>query len=709
MKKYIFLTLSFVFLLGNFTAQTKLTLEDAVMQQYRKYAPESMPFFKWIPNTDYYTFLDGYTILKKASFANTAAKDLANIADVNKALGSKLPWFSGFQWKNENEFWVNDGINFYSYNIVSKDGKTLISLIDDAENATFEPRTENVAYTRANNLYIQTTDGQKIKVTLNDDKNIVSGQAIARSEFGITNGIFWSPNGKLLAFYQKDETNVHNYPLLDNNAYPGALKSIKYPMAGQKSEKPRVGVYNLETKNTVFISPAGDSEDYLTNLSWTPDNKYVLIAEVNRGQNAMKLDVYDAISGEFVRTLLEESNAKWIEPEHPAFFPSDKSNNFIWVSEKSGFNNLYYYDFNGKLIKQLTDNKFVLKNIVGAFANGTQVYFTATGINAMNTLVYNVDLSGKQTLITQEEGTHNVEISTDGQYIFDAFSSHSVPSKSIVYTSKGKKEKTLLTGTNKYEGVDIGSITIGELTGKDGTKLYTRTIKPKNFDPNKKYPVLVYVYGGPHAQMITNSWLDGSSLWMHWMAEQGYIVFTLDNRGSGERGFAFESQIHRQVGTVELEDQMTGVEYLKSLPYVDGKRLAAHGWSFGGFMTTSLMLREAGTFNVGVAGGPVTDWKYYEAMYGERYMDTPEENKEGYEMASLMTHADKLIGKLLLISGTVDPVVVMQHSMSLVETFVGLGIQVDFFPYPMHEHNVRGKDRVHLMTKVLEYVIENNK
>ncbi len=707
MKK-INLLLAFLFILGAAQAQQKISLEDAVMQQFRKFAPESMPFFQWLPNTDCYTYLDGFRSLKKASFGNTEAKDWFTIAEVNKALGTELQWFSGFEWKNENEFWLNDGSNYYLFNTVTKKGEKISALPEDAENATFNEASENIAYTRFNNLYIQGADGAKIKVTLEEDKNIVSGQAIARSEFGITNGIFWSPSGTRLAFYQKDESKVHDYPLLDNKAYPGELKSIKYPMAGQSSESPRVGIYDMATKNTVFITPMGAKDDYLTNVSWTPDNKYVLIAEVNRGQNAMKLNVYDALTGAFIRTLLEETNEKWIEPEHPAFFPSDKSNNFVWVSEKSGFNNLYYYDFNGKLIKQLTNNNFVCKDILGARENGSKIYFTATGPNGMNTLVYRVDLSGNQEMVTSAEGTHTVEISTDGQYIFDEYSTSTIPSKSLVYNSKGKKEKVLLTGTNKYEGYDIGTTTIGELTAKDGSKLFTRMIKPKNFDANKKYPVLVYVYGGPHAQMITNSWLNGANLWMHWMADQGYIVFTLDNRGSGERGFAFESQIHRQVGTVELEDQMTGVEYLKSLPYVDGNRFAVHGWSFGGFMTTSLMLRHAGTFNVGVAGGPVTDWKYYEIMYGERYMDTPDENPEGYKNASLLTHADKLKGDLLLISGTVDPVVVMQHSFALVQKFVELGIQMDFFPYPMHEHNVRGKDRVHLMTKVLNYVIDNN-
>ena len=208
--------------------------------------------------------------------------------------------------------------------------------------------------------------------------------------------------------------------------------------------------------------------------------------------------------------------------------------------------------------------------------------------------------------------------------------------------------------------------------------------------------------------MVTNSYLGGASLWMHWMANQGYIVFTLDNRGSSQRGFAFESQIHRQLGTIEMEDQMTGVDFLKKLPFVDGERMAVHGWSFGGFMTTSLMLRKAGTFNVGVAGGPVTDWKFYEIMYGERYMDRPQENEKGYEKAALKNHVGKLEGKLLLIHGTIDDVVVMQHNFDLIKSFIEAKKHVDFFPYPMHKHNVRGQDRVHLMEKVLNYILENN-
>lgn len=707
MRKSFILFIGLVISSVTFGQQKELTLSDAVMRQYRDFRPASLDFFQWIPNTDCYTYLNNYQSLMKASVRNTEAKEWFTINQVNEKLGTEFYWFSGLEWKDENTFWINDGQKFYTFNTVEESGKMIHSLRDDAANAEFHQGTENVAYTVDNNVYVQTGQGMKMIVTDNADQNIVSGQAIARSEFGITNGLFWSPDGKQLAYYQKDESAVHDYPLLDINATPGELNSIKYPMAGQASEKAKVGIFNLANRTTAFITALHGEENYLTNLSWTPDNKYVLVAEVNRDQNHMWLHAFDASNGKLVRTLFEETNDKWIEPEHPAFFPLENSNNFVWISERSGFNNLYYYDFEGNLIKQLTNHDFVVKDIM-EFNNGKLFYTTTGERSPLETHVYYTDLKGKNGILTRAKGTHSVEISTDGKYYHDHFSSHDEPSNDWILNIKGKIEVKLQESRSSLDEYKIGTAEIGELEAKDGSKLYTRLIKPSDFDPTKKYPVLVYVYGGPHAQLITDSWLDGASLWMYWMAEQGYLVYTLDGRGSAERGFAFESQIHRQLGTVEMEDQLTGVEYLKSLPYVDGDRLAVHGWSFGGFMTTSLMLRHAGVFNVGVAGGPVTDWKYYEIMYGERYMDRPEENPKGYEQASLLTHAGNLEGDLLLIHGTADDVVVMQHNLALVKKFVELGIQMDFFPYPMHPHNVRGKDRVHLMTKVLNYVMENN-
>ena len=710
MNKNLLLLFCILLVANTFGQTKKLTLEESVLQQSRNFRADKLVGFQWIPNTNQYIY--SADAGKKVMLANTKdakAIELLTLSEVNKSLGSDLKNLSGIEWKNASTLILSNGTKYYDYSITTKTGKLIADLEEKAENATFDTNKENIAFTQKNNLYLLNKNREKIVITNEANENIISGQFIARNEFGIDNGIFWSPKSNYIAFYQKDQTEVSDYPLLNITTTPGKLENIKYPMIGQKSEKPKVGIYNLTTQKTLYIAPKGNSDDYLTNISWTPDENYIIIAELNREQNDMHLNLYDAKTGLFVRTLLEEKSTNWVEPEHAAFFPNKKSNNFVWISEKDGFNNLYYYTIEGKLIKKLTQNKFITRTIVGSNTAGTEIYFSATGENPNNMLAYKVDLKGKQTLITKEQGVHSVAVSTDGNWFFDEYSNHTIPSKSVLYDKKGKG-KTLLESTNKYADYQMGSSEIKTIKSADGkTDLYTRLIKPSNFDPTKKYPVLVYVYGGPHAQMITNSYLDGANLWMYWMAEQGYLVFTVDNRGSDNRGVAFESVIHGRLGVNEIDDQMKGVDYLKSLPFVDGNRLAIHGWSFGGFMTTSIMLRKPDTFKVGVAGGPVTDWKFYEIMYGERYMDTPVENQKGFDEANTLNYVQDLKGKLLLIHGTSDDVVVMQNNLALVKKFIEAEKQVDFFPYPMHKHNVTGKDRVHLMRKVLDYVIENNK
>ena len=705
----IFLFVLTILLSINSIAQKKeLTLSESVLQQYRTLGPDKMHGFQWVPKSNEYSYLiDKFSVLQINSVSDKFFSIQLTIKEVNTSLGIEMRNFYGYSWKKKGVILLRHENDFYEFDVNTKKGVKLLEFDEKAENLEFVPENNALAYTVTNNLYVQ-KNGEVIQITNNVDKNIVSGKFIARNEFGISKGIFWSPASNFLAFYQKDETDVHNYPLLDIEATPGELISIKYPMAGQKSEKPRIGIYDFKTKKTVFIAPRGKSDDYLTNLAWTPDEKFVVIVEINRGQNHLWVNVYDAYTGEFVRSLFDEKNDKWVEPENPVFFPSKSSNDFVWISQRDGFNNLYYYDWSDKLKLQLTKNQFVTKSIVGTIDNGNEIVFQATGENPLDMNYFAVSLKGKQRLITKNSGTHSLQIGLDGKFFFDEYSSHSIPSKSLILNAKGDVYKELLVSKDKLEDYKIGVTEIGSIQAEDGTKLYTRLIKPSNFDPSKKYPVMVYVYGGPHAQMIQNEWLDGSNLWMHWMAEKGYLVFTVDNRGSANRGFAFESGIHRQLGTIEMEDQLQGVKYLKSLPFVDTARLAVHGWSFGGFMTTSLMLRKPGTFKVGVAGGPVTDWKYYEIMYGERYMDLPEENVEGYKKASLMNYTKNLKGNLLLIHGTADDVVVMQHNYSLIKQFVEDGVQVDFFPYPMHPHNVMGKDRVHLIEKILTYILKNN-
>ncbi|MCB9224897.1 MAG: DPP IV N-terminal domain-containing protein [Crocinitomicaceae bacterium] len=684
--------------------QKELTLKDAVMQQYGRFYPDRTVMVEWIPGTKTYSYLSAdYQTLKMGNVKKSASTDLLNTGDMAKMTGETFNYVNVMEWKDENHFYTSAGNKYFLINAATKTADQLAVMPENAENAKLCSVNGKVGYTIDNNFYIQ--DGEKQIQVTNLGDQIVSGKAIARSEFGITDGIFWSTTGKYVAFYQKDESNVADYPLLDITTRTGSLNSIKYPMAGQGSEKSAVGIYDLETGKTVYVKPTGDPEDYLTNFGWGPKDEFFYIAEVNRDQNHMKLNKYKTSTGELVKTLFEEKNDKWVEPEHPVYFISD--NEFIWLSERDGFMNMYLYSAEGEMKKQLTSNKWVTQEIVGH--NAGVVYFVGTGELPTETQYFKVEVAtGKQTQLTKG-GTHHASFASDFSYMFDSWSDVNTPNVEAICDNNGKQVREVLKADNKLADYKIGTAEYGTIKAGDGkTDLYYRLIKPSDFDASKKYPVLIYVYGGPHAQLVTNSWYGGASLWMQWMAEQGYLVYTVDGRGSDNRGFEFESVIHRQLGTVEMEDQMKGVEYLKSLPYVDGERLAVHGWSFGGFMTTSLMLRQDDVFNVGVAGGPVTDWQYYEIMYGERYMDRPEQNEKGYADNRLMNYVENLKGKLLLIHGTVDDVVVMQHNLALVKAFVDAGVQMDFFPYPMHPHNVRGKDRVHLMEKVLTYIIENN-
>lgn len=704
MKSFTFL-LS-VFLLTTVYGQQKLSLEDAVLGQYQKFYPEQLIAIDWVPNSDKYSFLDGYINLAIGKTNPQSEPEIAlNIQELNQELETKFYYFQNLHWIDSNHFTIHNEQGLVKYNLSKKQGE-FTKLESSASNITIHQETGHIAYTIDNNINVYNHKGKVKSVTKNKDANIVSGQAISRSEMGISNGLFWSPDGMSLAFYQKDESAVHDYPILDIEQTPGTLKNIKYPMAGQPSEKVKVGIYHLNRRRVRYITPQSGEESYLTNLTWTPDKKHLIIVEVNRDQKHFWVNLYDARNGKFVRTLFEEKRNTWVEPQHPAYFLGNNSNEFVWISDRDGFNNLYLYSIDGTLKKQLTHNQFMLTDIITT--TDQMLFFNATGENPINSLIYKVDLNGQQTLLSKSKGTHTAVINTYKELLIDTYSTSDIPNRVALYDTDGKELQELLLAANPLADYAIGETELVSLKSNSGESLYARVIKPFDFDPSQKYPILFYVYGGPHAQLVTNNWLNGASLWMHWMASQGYIIFTLDNRGSANRGVKFEHSVHRRLGTLELEDQLTGVKYLATLPYTDTNRIAVHGWSYGGFMTCTMLMQAANVFQVGVAGGPVTDWKYYEIMYGERYMDTPLQNPEGYKMNSLLNNAAKLKGDLLLIHGTADDVVVMQHNMALIKEFIENSIQVDFFPYPMHKHNVRGKDRVHLMRKILTYIIEHN-
>lgn len=574
-----------------------------------------------------------------------------------------------------------------------------------AANQDWNKESRALAYTLDNTLFVTTADGKSQQVT-NEPNGIVCGQSVHRQEFGINKGTFWSPKGNLLAFYRMDETMVTDYPQVNTATRIATLEPDKYPMAGMTSHKVTVGIYNPSTQKTVYLKAGDPTDRYFTNISWAPDEKSIYMVELNRDQNHAKVICYNAESGEKEAVLFEETHPKYVEPLHPlTFLPWDHTK-FIYQSQRDGFNHLYLYDNTGKLIKQLTQGEWVVQGILGFNEKAKEVMIMSTEVSPLQSNAYAVNVNnGKRRLIGNKDGMHNVQLSGSGKYVIDNYTSFTIPRNIEIVATSGKgKTVNLLTASNPMEAYNMPEITIGTIKAADGkTDLYYRLIKPINFDPNKKYPAVVYVYGGPHAQLIHNNRNYDARGWDLYMAQLGYVMLTVDNRGSDNRGLEFENCTFRQLGTEEMKDQVKGVDFLKTLGYVDDNRIGVHGWSFGGFMTTNLMLTYPEIFKVGVAGGPVIDWAYYEVMYGERYMDTPQTNPEGYKKANLKLRAGDLKGRLEIIIGANDPTCVPQHSITFLRSCIDAGTQPDFYMYPGDGHNMFGRDRVHLYERITRY------
>ncbi len=592
------------------------------------------------------------------------------------------------------------------------DGKKERAMTDDERreyrNMTRQQREERVE-TKDGNLYVD----DKL-VERGDGYNIVLGESVHRNEFGIDGGLFWSPKQTRLAFYRMDQSMVVDYPIVNTKAREAEVRNIKYPMAGMKSHEVTVGVWDTKTEKLVYLNTRKDTtvherEMYLTNIAWSPDEKYVFIAKINREQNHMWLEQYDAVTGALVKVLFEETNPRYVEPCEPMIF-TPKGDQFLWYSMRDGYKHLYLYNIDGTLVKQVTKGEYEVEGFIQFDKKGENIFVYANKDNLAGRDAYRVNLKkGSMECMTMTEnglhGTHSVAINEAGISWVDVWSSVNVPARADLRDWKHKNPvKTFYEAKNPLEEYAMPNVTLGTIKAADGkTDLYYRLITPPNMKPGEKYPTLVYVYGGPHSQLVTDSWLAGGNLYFMFLAQQGYVVFTVDNRGTDNRGFEFESCTHRHLGEIEMADQMEGVKFLKNLPYVDQNRMGVEGWSFGGFMTITMKLAHPEVFKVGCAGGPVIDWKWYEIMYGERYMDTPQENPEGYEANCLLNKAKNLEGRLLVIHGCEDNTVVWQHSLEFIERCINNYKQVDYFVYPHHEHNVLGRERLHLYQKMFQY------
>ncbi|MGM9813034.1 MAG: DPP IV N-terminal domain-containing protein [Muribaculaceae bacterium] len=646
--------------------------------------------------------------------AGAQAQKLFTLEDLNfggKNYKQMTPERIDARWY-DNDLILNEKDSYFRYELATGKKVAAEKPVDNAAKAPegfrgleWNEAGKVWALLKDDNLYVKAQNGELHQLSTDGSREIVYGQSVHRNEFGIYKGTFFSPDGKQLAFYRMDQSMVTDYPQVNTFERVAAYAPDKYPMAGMTSHKVTIGIADVATGATRYLDLGDVTDRYFTNIAWSPDGSTLYLIEVNRDQTDARLDAYDAASGKKIKTLYSEHNDRYVEPLHPIQFLPWDSTKFIYWSQQDGFMHLYLMDIQGNIVCQLTKGNWVVDAVVGFNAKAKSVIYVSNEINPLQMNIFSVDVAkGTRRQLDNGLGVHSATLSADGSYLLDSWSEPDVPRAYAITNTRTGKSVEIHRSADPWQGYQVPIFESGSIKAADGvTDLYWRMVKPADFNPAKKYPTVVYVYGGPHAHNVAASWHWMSRSWETYMAQKGFIVYILDNRGSENRGLAFEQATFRQLGQIEMQDQMKGVEYLKTLPYVDASRLGVHGWSFGGFMTISLMTNYPDVFKVGVAGGPVIDWKWYEVMYGERYMDTPQTNPEGYEKTSLLNRAKDLKGRLLVITGMNDNTVVPQHCLMFLNACAEADTYPDFLAYPGEEHNMRGHKSVHLHEKITRY------
>ena len=692
-------------------AQKQFTLEDLNFggTNYKNMTPGDRTLLWWGDRLVHVEASACYTV----NPSNGKESPLLSAADLNRSIeaagGDETATLQGavsFPYPDQPLALVTGTKAYTLYNFKTRRVECRIAKTGNEQAVAWNAKSRLLACVTGDNLYV----GGK-QLTTDGSRDIVYGQSVHRNEWGIDGGLFWSPDGKLLAYYRMDQSMVTDYPEVNIPEVDDSTHRIatpapeKYPMAGQASHKVTILVYNTASGRSVQLQAGDPTDRYFTNVAWSPDSKTIYVFELNRDQNDCRLVSYDATTGGKIAELYRETDPKYVEPLHPIVFLPWNADQFILQSQKDGYNHLYLMDKSGHEIKQLTSGKWVVEQLVGFNPQHQSVIIASNELNPLQRNLFAVDLNtGRRTLLGSDTGWHTPALSASGRYLVDKYQAPDVPRHiDIVNVDNGRK-LAYYDAPDPWAGYTVPTYECGTIKAADGvTPLYYRMVKPAHFDPAKKYPTVVYVYGGPHAHNVDAGWHWRSRSWETYMAQRGYVLFILDNRGSENRGRDFEQATYRQLGQEEMKDQMKGVEFLRTLPYVDTTRLGVHGWSFGGFMTISLMTNYPDVFKVGVAGGPVIDWKWYEVMYGERYMDTPQSNPEGYAKTSLLPKAKDLKGKLQIIIGYNDPTVVPQHALTFLKACIEAGTQPDFFTYPGQGHNMRGHQSVHLHERITQY------
>jgi dipeptidyl-peptidase 4 len=593
---------------------------------------------------------------------------------------------------------------------------------DDIEDPKFSPDGKWVSFVRDANLYVvNVATAETRALTTGGSEEILKGQLdwLYPEELDAPTAYWWSPDSSKIAYYEMDERPVTRYPIMDMSSPVGAMEYTRYPQAGEANPIVRVGVVSVDGGGTKWMDAGADTDVYVARVVWLRDSRRVAIERLNRAQNRLDLLFCDAATGASA-TILTETDPYWINIADDLYFFADNKR-FLWSSERTGFRHYYLYDLSGRQLSQLTSGDWQISGSGGFGPGATShsyvdeargfVYFLSNKDDAREAQLYRLSLQDLSiTRVTREPGAHEVLVAPDVSAFVDTYSTTSTPPRQDLDRMDGSRVVSI--DENKVPELadyHLSPVEFLNVPANDGTKLYAKMIRPPDFDASRKYPVLIFVYGGPQDQEVRNDWDGADFLWHEMMAEKGYIVFTLDNRGSLGRGHAFETPLYHQFGKVELEDQLAGVKYLKSLPYVDGSRIGIWGWSYGGTMTLEAMCDAPGVFKAGVAVAPVSDWRLYDTTYTERYMGRPQDNPEGYKDSSPVNQAARLKGALMLAHGTGDDNVHFANTSEMINELILAGsYPADLMILPGRGHSMGDwQARIQLYQRITDFILRN--
>lgn len=728
MKRFLLLTLIFVWIFQPLQAQQKKSLEFRHLFD-NTFSTEGIRSVNWMKDGRYYTALERTEDdieLRKYDITTGDYEVLVSSMDLSYEGRSKPIIIQGYQFSaDESKILIKTDVeriwrrstreNYFIYNLETGELTKLTASEEKQQYAQLSPSGNKAAYVQNNDLYwVDLKTGEVTAITTDGEHNkIINGATdwVYEEEFGFAKAWYWSPNGEKIAFYRFDESEVKEFFMMDwGTLYPEQTR-WKYPKAGEENSVVKIGVYDLNSKETTWMDIDAHKNQYIPRINWTRDSGVLAIRRMNRLQNKRELMLADVKTGETEIIKTQTSDA-WIDVHDDLKFLKN-GEQFITTSEESGYNHIYLYDINGDLIRQVTKGNWEVTNYLGFNENTGKIYYISTEESPLERHLYsiNIDGTGKKKL-SEGEGWHEINMSRDFKYYIETYSSPSKPPVYTLHEADGKLVRVLEDNSELQE-----TLTEYQLPSKEYIEiplpqatLNGYIMKPHNFDSSKEYPVLFYVYGGPGSQTVTKRFASGQrAMWHKYLTSQGYIVVSVDNRGTGARGRDFEKQVYKKLGQYETEDQIDAAKYLFSqYDFIDEDRLGIWGWSYGGYMSSLVLAKGNDVFNTAIAVAPVTSWRFYDTIYTERFMQTPQLNPEGYRKGAPLTYADQIKGNYLLVHGTGDDNVHFQNSVAMVNRLIAADVQFETMFYPDRNHGIYGGNtREHLYTMLNSFILEN--